>query len=209
MMLLLFGQPQRGIFLSFSLFPFLRLSFEDKNGDLASVLLILVISSVVGVVLPNFLHKEPRTHNAIKLVNDCLGRVQLAFVSFYLTLLVVVEFKSEAQRRLMGSFLLTSFLFYFIGVRLTRNQNKKIEKLHGLSCSIPEGEEDCSISLDRRAKSQLLFWNTILCVISTVFALSLVLSPMVVNKASGHPELDQVLRAPQGQLTEQKAKDSH
>src|SRR5713101_508870 len=118
----------RGMVLSFS-FPALSnyLSFQDDNSDWASILLMLVVSSVVGVVVPNFLHKEPRPHNAIQLINDCLGRVQLAFVSFYLTLLVVVDFRTSAQKRLMGSFLLTSLLSFFVGVRLTRHQHKKIE----------------------------------------------------------------------------------
>ncbi len=165
--------------LSFFFIPsFLRLSFEDGNIDLGSVLLTLVLSSILGVVLPNFLNEDPRTHNALKLFNDCLGRVQLAFVSFYLTLLVVNEFKTFGQRRLMGSFLLASGIFFVIGVRLTRGQDRKVERLHGKSCY--PGGEDCDLPLGSKAW-KIYGQNVILAIISSVFAVYIAFSPNVVT----------------------------
>src|SRR5207245_10136016 len=62
-MLVLLGHPfplRRGLILCF-LFPnpLSLLSFKDENFDWASILFTLMISSVVGVVVPNFLHAEP------------------------------------------------------------------------------------------------------------------------------------------------------
>ncbi len=178
----LFG---RGSVLSFFLvFPFPRLSFEDDNYDWASILLTLIVSSVLGVIVPNFLHGEPRTHNGVKLINDCFGRVQLAFVSFYLTLLITVQFKTPAQQRLMGTFLLASFIFFFVAVRVTSRQQKKIQLIHGKKCTPGRGE--CTLPLDAKAKRGILAENVTLSIISSIFALYLAFSPAVVKRSQSN-----------------------
>ncbi len=187
---------ERGEILSFSFLPsFLQLSNQDDNWDLASVLAILLVSSVLGVVAPNFIYRDSRTHNELKLLNDCLGRVQLAFVSFYLTLFVVVELQTAAQKRLIGFFLLLSFLFYLIGIRQARGQEQKIRKLHGRKKCTP-GPEHCDLLLDRSAKWKIYGANAWLGAASFLFALYLAFSPAVVRKKSASNSIDKSGRGP-------------
>jgi divalent metal cation (Fe/Co/Zn/Cd) transporter len=64
-------------------------SFEPENIRWAGVLLGLIASSVAGTLFSNLI-TVARAHNSPKLINDCLARHQLAYVSFYLTVGLVV-----------------------------------------------------------------------------------------------------------------------
>jgi len=181
---------ERGEILFFSFLPsFLQLSSKDENWDLASVLAILIVSSLLGVVTPNFIYRDSRTHNGLKLVNDCLGRAQLAFVSFYLTLLVVVDLRTAAQKRLIGFFLLLSFLFLVIGIRQARGQTERIRWIHGGKCK--PGPEHCELPLGWRGRWKIYGTNALLGIASAAFAIYIAFSPTVVAKKPSNNSVDQ------------------
>jgi len=86
----------------------------------------------------------------------------------------------------MGSFLLISIIFYAVGVRLTRGQDEKVEKLHGKKCD-PGGEE-CNFRLGANAQFKLYGQNLLLAGLSAILALDLAFSPtLIIRSVSGSP----------------------
>lgn len=158
------------------LFSSLFSSFEINNFDWATVFFMLIGTSILSIIVPNAVSKNLRTHNVLKLVNECLARQQLAYIIFYLTLLVVSG-SSSVLRRTMAILMVSSFIFYIIGLVSESNQDRKIEKLHGRTCS--PGPVDCDLTFGFFQKPRVVLVNVLLSVISGVVALGLAFSPAV------------------------------
>ncbi len=125
-------------------------------------------------------HHNPRTHNALKLVNECLGRHQLSYLSFYLTLLVVGKLSAPIPRYLAIGLLL-SLVFFVVGVRLSSGQDRKIAALHG-QCA--PGPHDCAVAFSRHLKLRIIGWNIFLSVLSFVGAAGIAFSDVAAQIAS-------------------------
>ncbi len=185
-------------------------SFERDNWSLFSILSLLVVSGVFGVVAPNYVYREPRTHNALKLVNDCLGRAQLSFISFYLTIFIVQELPTDALRRFIGSAAVVSATLLFIGLGLTKDQDGRIaRKIHKQECSRDKTGE-CTIPISwRDGIKKLLLPNLILAIVTFGFAVCLSFSPIILSQKpqavqqSNNGRDEQQNRTPKGPRADQ------
>ena len=86
---------------------------HHTNFEWVLLLMISVAISVYGTQIPNRLKQrtKPRSHNALKLVNDCLARHQLSYLSFFLTLLITGNL-GDATKKVVAVFIIIGVIFY-------------------------------------------------------------------------------------------------
>ncbi len=154
-------------------------SFKDENFDWVSVLLLLIGSSVVSVMAPNFMNRNPRTHNLLRLINECTARVQLAYISFYLTLLIVGKF-STTLGRFIGFIMFVGLGFWLGGLYLASKQDRTIQRFHGL-CN-PGTDGECDTKFRRYDRWRVIQTNAVISVLSCILALGFAFSSTVVKK---------------------------
>src|SRR6266436_9220553 len=81
-----------------------------------TVLFSSIILSILGTTLPNKFRQGVswRSHNSIKLFNECLARHQLAYFTYFLALLNSQEFGADKEvfnYALIISIVLTTFFY--------------------------------------------------------------------------------------------------
>jgi hypothetical protein len=86
---------------------------HHKNFEWVLLLLSSVALSVYGTQVPNRLKQRgaPRSHNGLKLVNDCLARHQLSYLTFFLTLLIAGNL-GDTTKKIVVVFVILCAIFY-------------------------------------------------------------------------------------------------
>ncbi|MGH9843736.1 MAG: hypothetical protein ACREEM_33790 [Blastocatellia bacterium] len=106
------------------------LAFEPENFSWASVLVLSIGVSLFGSIVSNSISelRKSRPHNQVKLLNECLYRHQLSYITYYGTMVIVVEFGT--WRLPIGRFgiflILLSIFCYIIGLVATIKQDEKL-----------------------------------------------------------------------------------
>jgi hypothetical protein len=136
------------------------------------LLALLILTSLLDVIATNFFvqAKEPRSHNRLKLINECLARHQLAYPVWYMTVMLLVSFPNPAThesiivRSWMQLAAIASVLFWLGGLNAVAWQDDAVRRHH----KCPNAE--CETRAWRLAVS-LLAMNSVLAVVSAANAL--------------------------------------
>lgn len=140
---------------------------------------ITLLVSVLGIIAPVSLNQlaNPRCHNKEKLWNECLAGHQLAYVTFYIAI-IVAKFHNLQQWQIMLLilFLILSVIFYFIGIKYVADQEKNIKKSH--QCE----DNSCDVRLPWRLKWRVVGVGAVLAFLSFFAAIAVALSPVVAGK---------------------------
>src|SRR2546427_2442609 len=144
----------------------LVLAFGTENIRWIVLLLGMILSTVVGVLFPNFLNQaaKPRAHNGAKLLNECLARHQLAYLFYFSNMYVGGNFdpKYTWTKSLVWWGILTSLIFYGYGLYSTTVQDKKIRQYHH-ECT---NEESCPYRPDFLFGLRLWGLNLVFAIVS-------------------------------------------
>jgi hypothetical protein len=75
-------------------------AFDEATISWLTVLVGTIIVSLLSVLLPNRYQQgqKPRSHNGIKLLNECLARHQLVYLTYFLALVMTANFGPELSR---------------------------------------------------------------------------------------------------------------
>jgi hypothetical protein len=155
------------------------LSFEPENIRWAGVLLSLIASSVAGTIFSNLITVQ-RSHNSPKLINDSLARHQLGYVSFYLTIgLVVGRSNHEWLNPVLFFLIWLSLIFFGVGLAKMKSADKRIQEKFPHPCPNPANPNDCDQDLPAAAKHAVFRTNLVCAALSFIPALWIALSPLV------------------------------
>ena len=157
------------------------MNFSDPALEVLFVLAVLILTSIMDVVVLNFFVEagDPRSHNKVKLVNECLARHQLAYPIWYITVLVFANFsKLENHSRIvvqgwMQIAIVLSVLFWLGGLKGVAGQDKAILRDH-LACP-HKGCEKGSVWLTVK----VLALAGVLAAVSLTIALTFIRYPAV------------------------------
>lgn len=105
------------------------------------ILSMLVLTSLLDVIALNlFLQaREPRSHNQLRVINECLARQQLAYPIWYITLTVLANFskltahETVLVRWWMQIATVLSVLFWLGGLSGVAGQDQAIREDHECS----------------------------------------------------------------------------
>lgn len=110
------------------------LGLEDKSIQWLVFLFGTVTFSVLGVLFPNRYKQlaNPRAHNGVKLLNECLARHQLAYFAYFFALAIAARFNPEHDwvKSLTQSLVVLSLIFYAEGVYSSTVQDRSIAGNH-------------------------------------------------------------------------------
>jgi hypothetical protein len=143
-------------------------SFGRTNIQWLGFLLAAITFAVLGVLFPNWFKQaaNPRAHNSVKLLNECLARHQFAYFTFFVAIYLAAKFQPNRADviKIFNWFAIAlSFGFYGYGVFASALQDRKIAKHHN-PCR-PE-ENECEILLPLRFCFKLCAWNITFAIIS-------------------------------------------
>lgn len=110
-------------------------AFDEATIRWLTVLVGAIIVSLLSVLLPNRyqLGRKPRSHNGIKLLNECLARHQLVYLTYFLALVMTANFGPELSwfRNTLGVVgIPLVILFYSEGVWSTTKHDEWIKQHH-------------------------------------------------------------------------------
>ena len=131
----------------------------------AAVLVNLIIMSVLGHLAPTMVsqaNRPRRSHNPEKIWNDCLARHQLAYVSFYFTLMVRQgQHPREVQLQFLALLIIISFTFWLVGIKYVVDQDRNIRHLHGATCN-----HTCNSPIDWATRLRIVRTNALMALLS-------------------------------------------
>lgn len=152
------------------------------NAPLESLILliVLILTSLLDVIALNFLTqaKNPRAHNRLKLINECLARHQLAYPIWYITVMLLAAFSklddrdAIVVRSWMQIAAILSVLFWLGGLNAVTWQDDAISRSH--TCQGPTCQcRSAGLVID------LLSMNSVLAIISIIIAITFIRYPGV------------------------------
>ena len=125
-----------------------------------TVLSISIILSILGTTLPNKFRQAAmliaRSHNGIKLFNECLARHQLAYFTYFFAIWISADFgpAQELMKYLIGLFVaITVFLFVEAVYHATVIQDRLIASSH--VCPI----DGCPVNMSFSVRFRVCRWN--------------------------------------------------
>ena|SRR6476661_6597818 len=131
--------------------------------------------SVLGVLFPNWFKElsRPRSHNEIKLLNECLARHQFGYFAYFFALAIGANLTGWL-RNLNWSAIGLALGFYGYGLFSSARLETRIADLH----LCPQGST-CPNPLDSKMRHQLSRLNIIFAVITLFLAvvITILLTP--------------------------------
>lgn len=117
--------------------------FGAENYNWLTILAVLLVTTYLSYLGPHSINNsnKSRQHTGVKFTNEWLARSHLAYLSFFITLLVVnpTGLQGEAHRRLIYLLVLGVFCFWLLGLTSCTRQGKKIKDDHypcGQNCEL-------------------------------------------------------------------------
>jgi hypothetical protein len=114
------------------------MAIADSALEALVLLALLILTSLLDVIALNFFlqAKEPRAHNRLKLINECLARHQLAYPVWYMTVMLLATFSALPGREaiIVRSWMqiaaIASVLFWLGGLNAVAWQDDAIRRNH-------------------------------------------------------------------------------
>lgn len=140
-------------------------AFDAATISWLIVLAGAIIVSLLSVLIPNRYHqgRNPRTHNGIKLLNECLARHQLVYLTYFLALVMTADFGQELSwfKNLLGVVgIPLVMLFYSEAVWSTTKHDEWIGQHH--TCANPK----CIVRLPGRLSFRIYGLSLMFAVLS-------------------------------------------
>lgn len=134
----------------------------------------MFLMSTIGIVClspiaQSAIRSEPRQHNGVKLLNECLAHSQLAFLPYYFGFLSAVELPTWFRNT--GTFLIIwSLIVFLVGVfYFVKNQELTINA-SGHKCPLIDGKPDPSCKLAWDVAKRFVRVNLITAILSFLAA---------------------------------------
>ncbi len=150
-----------------------------------------ILASTFTVLVPNLLKqtKNPRAHNSLKLLNDCLARHQFVYVIYFVTLLTVANLHTELaelKTALLTCLILLALVFYFLSVYSSTHQDDIINRHH--ACKDP----DCSTPIPFMDGSAVYRVNLVFAIVLLALGIgfALVVRKPAANDQGHHSQPD-------------------
>lgn len=150
------------------------------------LLATLILTSLLDVIALNFLlqSKNPRSHNKLRLINDCLARHQFAYPIWYITVILLADFhkldphEALIVRSWMTPATILSVLFWLGGLYGVAGQDDAIRDDH--DCNLHNPSYRCPTS-SVRLRTLVVALNSSLAGVSLAIALIFVNQPAVIK----------------------------
>jgi len=132
---------------------------------------------LVGTTGANLVAGQKRSHNRVKLINECLARHQLSYTTFYFSLVIAIKELPEPVGLVISTLAGIAILFFLGGLALTKDPVAKLGKL-GHDCA----NDGCAADLGGSAIWRLLRGNILLTAVSFLVAVAVVaLAPLAIS----------------------------